>query len=153
MNDNMTMSHQGLQLTMRSEGLRLTAYHCQADKLTIGYGHTGPDVVEGMTITEERAEDLLREDIKFAESGVRTYVTVPLVQGQFDALTDFAFNMGIGALRSSTLLKKLNSRDYNGASEEFAKWNKVRVSGVLVVSNGQVTRRERDKEIFDGEPA
>lgn len=151
MNEHMYMSRQGLELTMRAEGLRLSTYRCQAGVLTIGYGHTGPDVIEGMTITEEHAEDLLRDDIKFAESGVRAYATVPLAQGQFDGLTDFAFNCGIGALRSSTLLKKLNARDYEGASEEFAKWNLVTVKGTKVVSSGLVVRRASEAAIFKGE--
>ena len=149
MNENMSMSHQGLQLTMRSEGLRLTSYKCPAGVWTIGYGSTGPDVVEGMTITEEQAEDMLHDDIKVAETGVRTYVTVPLVQSQFDALTDFAFNCGIGALRSSTLLKKLNSRDYNGASEEFAKWN----HGGGRELAGLTRRRNDEKVMFLAEDA
>lgn len=123
MNDNMGISYAGLQLIMQAEGLRLETYRCSAGVLTIGYGHTGPDVTEGMVISKVKAEDLLREDVVFAEVGVRAYVNVPLTPGQFDALTSFAFNCGVGALRGSTMLRKLNARDYLGAADEFKKWD------------------------------
>ncbi len=144
MNSNMSMSHTGLQLVMRFEGLRLTAYKCPANIWTIGFGHTGPDVEESMVISEEQAERLLRGDIEFAEIGVRTYATVPLTQGQFDALTSFAYNCGIGALRGSTMLRKLNSRDYLGASEEFRKWDMAAGQHLP----GLARRRADEKEMF-----
>ncbi len=146
MNDDMKLSTAGLQMMMNAEGLRLESYRCPANVLTIGFGHTGPDVVEGMVITGDQASRLLRDDLHFAEIGVRTYATVPLTQGQFDSLVDFAFNCGIGALRSSTLLKKLNSRDYLGASEEFHKWD---MAGGKHLP-GLARRREAEKELFIG---
>ena len=144
MNSNMSMSQAGLQLVMRFEGLRLTAYRCPANILTIGYGHTGPDVEEGMIISEQQAERLLRADIEFAEVGVRAYATVPLTQGQFNSLTSFGYNCGIGALRGSTMLKKLNSRDYLGASEEFRKWDMVAGRHLP----GLARRRADEKDMF-----
>lgn len=98
----------------------------KADKsekyLTIGYGHYGADVKANMTITKEAATALLRKDLQGAESYVNKLGVVK-TQGQFDALADFCYNLGSGALGSSTLLKKIKAR----ASEkeiraEFAKW-------------------------------
>ena len=144
MNDAMTMSHTGLKMIMQAEGLRLEAYRCPANVLTIGYGHTGTDVTEGMTINEAQAVEFLRDDVRFAEIGVRTYATVPLTQSQFDALVDFAYNCGVGAMRGSTMLKKLNSRDYLGASEEMLRWN--RAGGKVMA--GLTKRREAEKDMF-----
>jgi lysozyme len=149
MNDAMSMSHTGLKMMMQAEGLRLEAYPdpgTGAEPWTVGFGHTGPDVKPGMTITKEQAEMLLRDDVRFAEIGVRSYTTVPLTQSQFDALVDFAYNCGIGAMRGSTMLKKLNSRDYLGASEELLRWN--RAGGKVMA--GLTKRREAEKEMFLG---
>ena len=147
MNDAMSMSHTGLKMMMQAEGLRLEAYRCPANVLTIGYGHTGTDVTEGMTINEAQSVELLRDDVRFAEIGVRSYTTVPLTQSQFDALVDFAYNCGIGAMRGSTMLKKLNSRDYLGASEELLRWN--RAGGKVMA--GLTKRREAEKEMSLGD--
>ena len=146
MNNNMSMSHAGLQLIKNAEGLRLEAYPDPATggaPWTIGYGSIG-GVSQGMVITEEQAEERLREDVRFAEIGVRTYATVPLTQHQFDALTDFAFNCGIGALRSSTLLHKLNQRDYLGAAEEFKRWDMAAGKHMP----GLAKRRAAEAEMF-----
>lgn len=144
MNDGLALSHTGLKMMMQAEGLRLESYRCPADVLTIGYGHTGPDVKPGMVITKDQAEMLLRDDVRFAEIGVRTYATVPLTQQQFDALVDFAYNCGIGAMRGSTMLRKLNSRDYLGAAEELTKW--TRAGGKVMA--GLVKRRQAEKAMF-----
>ena len=150
MNDDMKLSNAGLQMMMSAEGLRLEAYRCPANILTIGYGHTGPDVEEGMCIDEQKASQLLRDDLHFAEIGVRTYATVPLTQGQFDALVSFAFNCGIGSMRGSTMLRKLNSRDYLGAAEEFQRWD---MAGGKHLA-GLARRRTDEKNMFlDGTEA
>lgn len=92
--------------------------------LTIGYGHTGADVKPGMTVTEDRAEELLRRDVARFESAVDRLVKVDLNQNQFDALVSFCFNVGEGNFGSSTLLKKLNAGDYDAVPEELMKWTK-----------------------------
>ena len=125
------------------EGLRLEAYKCPAGVLTIGYGHTS-GVKEGMSITEAEAEQLLDADVESAAAQVKSAVKVELNANQLDALIDFVFNLGIGNLRSSTLLKKLNARDYSGAAEEFSKWI---YSGKTVLP-GLVRRREIEKQLF-----
>ena len=147
MNDSMTFSERLVALVKDFEGLQLTAYRCPAGVLTIGYGHTGPEVVPNLTITLDKADSFLRADLRFAEWGVRTYSKVPLTQGQYDALTDFAFNLGIGALRDSTLMKKVNARDFEGAAAEFGKW----VHGGGRVLPGLIKRRAAEVALFRGE--
>jgi lysozyme len=120
----MKTSPKGIALIKDFEGLRLGAYLCSAGVLTIGYGHTG-GVKEGDLITEQKAEQLLQDDLKKFENGVLRLVRVPLTQNQFDALVSFAFNLGVGNLGKSTLLKMLNDRDYKGAAGQFIRWNKA----------------------------
>jgi lysozyme len=113
----------GIKAIEGYEGCRLTAYQDDSPQKiwTIGVGHVN-GVVPGMTITQEEAGDLLAEDLANAEAAVNSLVKVPLSQPQFDALVSFTFNLGAGALRESTLLRKLNAGDYQGAAAEFGKW-------------------------------
>jgi lysozyme len=138
----------GLDLTKVSEGERLKAYLCPAGRLTIGYGHTGPDVTEGMVIDEAKAEALLAADLAHAGEGVTRAVKVALNDNQYAALCDFVFNLGAGAFGGSTLLKKLNAGDYAGAAEEFLKWDKATVNGVKKALPGLTKRRAAEKVLF-----
>lgn len=142
----MSLSQAGLDMIKGFEGLRLTAYQDSAGVWTIGYGHTGPDVRPGMTITQARAEQLLRQDVARFEQAVRDAVRVPLTQNQFDALVSFSFNVGAGAFRGSTLLSKLNAGDYAGAQAEFGRW--VHAGGQRL--EGLVRRRTAEAELFGG---
>lgn len=139
----MKISQAGLDLIKEFEGFEPEAYLCPAGIWTIGYGHTG-DVSEGQTVTEEEAEELLRQDVAFAEDAVTDYVEGDLTQGQFDALVCFVFNIGAGAFRDSTLLRLLNQGDNEGAAEQFLRWNKA---GGKVLS-GLTRRREAERELF-----
>lgn len=121
----MMTSRKGLELIKRHEGLRLRAYKCPADVWTIGYGSTGPHVSPGMVITETQADILLRKDVARFEEGVSRLVKVKLTQGQFDALVSFSFNVGLGALGKSTLLRKLNAGRYADVPAELMKWTKA----------------------------
>lgn len=131
------------ELIKSFEGLELEAYLCPADIWTIGYGHTG-DVKEGDTITKAEAEDLLDKDLEKFRSGVNICVKVPLNENQFGALVSFAYNVGIGSLQSSTLLKLLNAGDYDAAADQFPRWNK---SGGKVLT-GLTRRREAERAVF-----
>lgn len=102
----------------------LVAYVDSGGVLTIGYGHTGPNVRAGMTVTAAEAERLLRNDLAWAQAVVETKVKVPLADNQFAALTSFAFNVGAGAFTKSSLLKKLNAGDYSAVPKELMKWNR-----------------------------
>ena len=131
------------ELIKSFEGLELEAYLCPADVWTIGYGHTG-DVKEGDTITKAEADELLDKDLEKFRSGVNRCVKVPLNENQFGALVSFAYNVGIGSLQSSTLLKLLNAGDYDAAADQFPRWNK---SGGKVLT-GLTRRREAERAVF-----
>ena len=140
----MQISEAGLDLIRKFEGLRLDTYDCPAGKLTIGYGHTGSDVKPGLIIDAEKATALLMEDVKRFEKSVNELVKVPMTQGMFDALVSFSYNLGAGSLQSSTLLKKLNADDKQGAADEFLKWNKAKGKPLA----GLTARREGERELF-----
>lgn len=138
------ISETGLDLIKRHEGLRLNAYQDSVGVWTVGYGST-KGVTEGMTITQEEADARLKTDVIAAEKCVNNCVAVPLSQNEFDALCSFAFNLGCGALRGSTLLRKLNDSDYDGASAEFKKWDHA---GGKVLA-GLTKRRADEAELFE----
>lgn len=142
----MKISQKGLDLIKSFEGLELKAYKDSVGVLTIGWGSTGSHVKQGMVITKEQAEALLKEDVSRFEKGVNDFVKVPLTQNQFDSLVSFSFNLGLGNLKSSTLLKKLNASDYSGAANEFLRWNKA--AGKVL--NGLTRRRQAEKDMFEG---
>jgi lysozyme len=140
----MRISERGLAHIKHFEGCKLKSYYCVGGKCTIGYGHTGPDVKPGMTITEERAVELLRQDVAEAEKAVAELVKVPLRQGQYDALVDFVFNLGRGALAQSSLLKLLNQREYGKAAEQLMRW----VHAGSAVIAGLQRRRQAAREMW-----
>lgn len=140
----MKISRKGVKLIQDFEGLELKAYKDSVGILTIGWGSTGPHVSAGMTITKEQAEQLLKKDLERFEKGVSDLVKVDLNQNQFDALVSFSFNLGLGNLKSSTLLKKLNASDYIGASNEILRWN--RAGGKVL--NGLTRRRIAERDLF-----
>lgn len=139
----MIYSDAGLKFTESFEGCRLEAYLDQAGVVTIGVGHTG-GIGMGDRCTQEQADNWLREDIKEAEAAVNRLVKVPLTHNQFDALTDFCFNLGAGNFSTSSLLRLLNKKMYKECAEEFARWN--RAGGF--VRAGLTRRRLAEKELF-----
>lgn len=131
---------------MEHEGVRLKAYPdpgTGGDPWTIGVGHTG-GVQPGDVITHEEAMAFLADDVQSAEKCVTRCVKVAITQAQFDALVSFVFNVGCGAFSGSTLLKKLNAEDEEGAANEFLKWDKA---GGRVMA-GLAKRREAEREMF-----
>ena len=129
------------------EGYTAVCQRLRGDRpgvFTYGYGQTGckPDAY----ISEPDADKLLREKVTTFEDGVRHLVLVDLTQDQFDALVDFSYNVGLGkaGFGGSTLLKKLNAGDYEGADEEFQKW--VMADGRVL--QGLVARRTEEAEEF-----
>ena len=150
----MRSSDKLLELIKESEGFSSTPYLCPAKIPTIGYGSTKyPDgrkvSLSDNPITKEEATTYLRFDVVDAEKLVTKTVTVPLTQGQFDALVDFVYNLGSGALLSSTLLKVLNNGDYSTANNEFLKWNKARIDGILKELPGLTKRRKAEQMLFN----
>ena len=141
----MKINKEGLSIIKQCEGCRLKAYLCPSLIPTIGYGHT-TGVKIGDTITQADAERYLLQDIKRFEQAVTALVKVPVNVNQFSALVSFAFNVGVGNLKSSTLLKKLNLRDYKGCSNEFDRWvygsNKKPLEGLK-------KRRKLERQLFN----
>lgn len=141
----MNTSKAGLNLIREFEGLSLQSYYCPAGRLTIGYGST-QNVGLGQKITQAQADKLLADDLAEFEKAIAQLVKVPLSQNQFDALVSFTYNCGISALAKSTLLKKLNLRDYNGAAAEFKRWDKANGKPLL----GLTKRRYAETKLFLG---
>ena len=141
----MNTSAEGISLIKKFEGCELYAYQCSAGVWTIGYGHI-KGVSEGMTITQEQAEQMLLDELVEYENYINELVSVDLSQNQFDALVSWVYNLGPSNLRSSTLLKVLNSGDYNGVPAQIMRWNKA---GGKVLE-GLTRRREAEARLFSG---
>ena len=148
----MLVNQAGVDLIKKFEDFRSHPYLDVVNIPTIGYGTThypgGRAVtIHDNSISRSFAETILREELKKHYAPyVEHYVTVPLNQNQFNALVSFVYNLGVYALKKSTLLKKLNAGDYDGASREFLKW--THAGGRELP--GLVTRRGLEKELFDG---
>lgn len=140
----MRVSDKGLALIKDFEGCRLTAYVCPAGVLTIGYGHTGPDVQPGETITQADADLLLRRDLARFERCV-TQTCGTATQSQFDAMVSLAFNVGEAAFKRSSVARLHIAGRYPEAQQAFALWNKA---GGKVI-NGLVRRRAREADRYD----
>lgn len=139
----LALSASGLLAIAEYEGYRSDAYiPVEGDVPTIGFGSTD-DVKMGDTITVTGALNRLYRDVGVAESAIDVCVIVPLTQGEYDAYTSFAFNVGRTAFCSSTLVKKLNAQDYQGACAELKRW--VYAGGKKVP--GLVRRRELEYQM------
>jgi len=158
--NNLRLNKHGLQELIASEGLLLKPYRCPAGYWTIGVGHlitteehqTGTIKIKGLAIpwkpgiTRQNVEDLLSQDVGWAEKAVNAAVRVPLTQGQFNALVSFTFNLGQGALLESSLLRLLNQGNYDAVPEKLRLYNKA--GRPLKVVPGLVTRREREIKMW-----
>lgn len=131
----------GLSLIKEFEGLKLESYQDVVGIWTIGYGHTGPEVTKGKIISTKDAEELLSRDLERFEAGVRKLVPTNCTANQFSALVCFAYNVGLGNLDKSTLLKKLLANDVAGAADEFLKWNKAGNKEVAGLTRRRVAER------------
>jgi lysozyme len=137
----MKISHQGLELLMAREGKRNAAYLDSVGVWTIGYGHTGPDVHAGLVWTDEQVEAAFAKDLERFEAAVNEAVKVPIPQHAFDALVSFAYNVGVGAFKSSTLVRVLNAGDTAGAAKQFDRWH---------IPAEITSRRNGEREQFKG---
>lgn len=147
-----SISSEGVAFIKSFEGFSLDSYDDGVGVWTIGWGSIkdlqGNPVKKGQKIDNSIANKLFKRDLQSFENAVNRLVTVPLSQNQYDALVSFSYNVGIGALSGSTLLKKLNVGDYTGAAESFMSWDKGRVNGKLVEIKGLTRRRKAEKELF-----
>jgi lysozyme len=137
-NDMMQVGKTGLAFLKEREGLRLQAYDdatgkplARGDKVigtvTIGYGHTAPDLYAGMKISQAEAERLLLADVEKAAAAVRRHVYVGLSQSQFDALVSFVYNVGVSAFAKSTLVELLNQGQFEAVPRQLSRWDKETV--------------------------
>ena len=145
----MKTSPAGLEFITRQEGCVLHVYKDQVGVLTVGVGHAlrpGESFPDG--ITHDEALTLLAADVSTCECAVNAFVDVPITQNQFDALVDFTFNCGAGALHVSSVLAKLNAGDVTGAADALLLWDKGKVGGQLVELPVLLSRRKAERELF-----
>lgn len=139
----MRLSPNGLDLLKRRTGLVLQARQDPAGLWFIGFSHYG-DVHEGMTITQAEAEVKLEHEIDRLEKQLAGMLSIPVSQGQWDALVLLVFDYGLARIRSSMLVRLVNAGDFGRAAEEFSKW--VQVSGRPNIQ--MVKRREVERHLF-----
>lgn len=146
----MRTSNNGLAIIKKHESLRLKPYLCPAGVPTIGYGNTyygnGLRVkLSDPAITNCEAESLLEASLKHYEQGVDRYVRVSITQNQFDALVSFAYNVGLGSLQKSTLLKRINANPNDpNIRYQFSRWK--RANGRVL--KGLIKRRKEESELY-----
>ena len=145
----MKTSNKGKAIIKQYEGFRAKPYLCPAGVPTIGYGATyytdGRKVtLKDAPLSEADADKLLDEMVVKYEDAVNRYVQVPITQNQFDALVSFCYNLGQENLRNSTLLKKVNAKDYKSAADQFLRWN--RAGGKVLA--GLTKRRTDERKLF-----
>lgn len=144
----MHVTDEGLALIRRFEGFRGEAYRCPAGVWTIGYGHTSqagpPGVRPGMIMSEAEARRVLAADVRIFAEDVRAALTREVSPEQFSALVSFAFNVGAGAFRRSSVLKAVNAGDFAPVPQRLALW--VKADGRTL--EGLVRRRKAEAELF-----
>lgn len=141
----MKINNAGLKILQDFEGLRLKAYKCPAGVWTIGYGSTGEGIGPGVVWTLDQAIDRLKRDLAEFEEGVtRLTNNRPLTENQFSALVVFVYNVGLGAFKTSTMLKKIKAGHVLDAADEFARWN--RAAGKILT--GLTRRRLAERALY-----
>lgn len=138
----MKLSDAGLSRLEDREGVRYKAYLDSKGIPTIGVGHTGPEVYLGLVWSADQVKVAVEKDVKRCEDAINLYCVQQLKQYQFDALVSFIFNVGVNAFIRSTMLRKLNQGDFDGAAKEFDRWH---------IPEGVTHRRDTEKAQFLGE--
>ena len=142
----MKINDAGIALLKTFEGLRLTAYKDIGGVLTVGYGHTGKDVYKGQIINQEKAEALLRQDIKRFELAVEELLdNAPTTQNQFAAMVSLAYNVGPGNFEKSSVLRHHKSGKYVSAAASFMLWVNA---GKLKKVAGLIRRRNAERKLY-----
>jgi len=150
----MKIGKAGLDLIKEFEGLKLTPYLDSAGIPTIGIGCTsykdGTKVMlhDAPLADEAAAYDLLAYHVGIAEADINSHDTSPLTQNEFDALVCFTYNVGVGAVNTSTLLRLINAGKHAEAAEHFVDWDHSRIKGTLVEVAGLKRRRLAEKALF-----
>lgn len=144
----MRVNEAGLALIRCYEGFRAKAYRCPVGVLTIGYGHTSmagpPEVRAGMVMSKRQAEEVLSADVAVFASEIARFIRPALTSNQFSALVSFAYNVGVGAFRKSSVLAAVNRNDFDSVPRRLNLWVKA---GGRVLS-GLVKRRASEGQLF-----
>lgn len=141
----MRINQRGIDLIKSFEGLRLKAYQDSVGVWTIGFGQTGPDIKEGLTITPQTAEDMLHDALRSFEEGVsKSLGGAPTTDNQFAAMVSLAYNIGVGAFKSSSVLRYHRDSNSGRAAASFKLWNKA---GGKVLA-GLTRRREAERDLY-----
>ncbi len=149
MNDNLKSSPALINFVCGWEKFASKPYLDQANLWTWGYGHCQkPGERLPVRISPEEGALIMSTDLIVAERAVRRGVKVKLTQQQFDALVSLAFNCGDASVNGSTLVGMINTGWLEKAADQFKRWNKTRVNGVLTESAGLTKRREAERRIF-----
>ena len=149
MNQNVKIPQEVFEVIKKFEGFKAKAYKCPAGVWTIGYGTT-KGVKEGQSITEFDAYRQLVQWFLVPAQTIKKVLFVPVQDYEFGAIMSLVYNVGQGAIVSSTLIKKINANSKSDASNEFLRWDKIRINGELVPSKGLSNRRKVEKLIFEG---
>jgi len=139
------INQEGLDLIKEFEGFFSDSYLCPSGVWTIGYGHTGKDVKSGQKIDNKRGEELLRNDVAWAEEGIERLVEVPVTDNMFSALVSLAFNIGVGGVKKSNVMKYLNGWAFIDSANAFLKHSETLQGKVLP---GLLRRRKAERELF-----
>jgi lysozyme len=145
----MRVSDECVKMIMHHEGVRLKPYRCPANLWTVGVGHL---IGDGKSLpqewdrqfTMEEVNDILKKDLRRFERGVLRLCPMGLTQHRFDALVSFSFNVGLGSLQRSTVRRRHNRGDYEGAAKAFMMWTK----GGGRVLRGLVIRRQDEVNLY-----
>lgn len=140
----LSLSATGLSLIQSHEGLYQKVYLDPVGIPTVCWGHVSPALKVGTRYSRQQCEGLLKMDTITAQQAIQDLVRVPLTQNQYDALTSLVFNIGRAAFARSSLLRKLNAGDYQGAADEFPRWVYARGKKL----NGLVNRRMAERDLF-----
>lgn len=145
----MRASINGINLIKQFEGCRYSPYRDSIGLWTVGYGHLigdGKSLPSGdnRVFTQKEIDDFLVNDLMHVESGISVLIRVPITQNQFDALCSFCYNLGVGTLQKSTLLKDINSSLWDAAANDILKFHFA--GGVSLP--GLVKRRQAEHDLF-----
>ncbi len=147
-----TVTDEVVALSKEWEGFKAEAYKGYRGQWLIGYGHSRT-AQEGMTVTEEEATALLRDDLQFEGAAIAPYIKVPVTRNEYSAMVSVTSSIGSGNFRKSSVLRFLNEDKRPEAADAFLLWNKVTVNGERVVNRALMRRRTIERAIFLGEPA
>jgi lysozyme len=151
MNEHLKTSSSGLELIAKWEGCILKPYKDIAGLRTIGIGHlikSGENFPDGVSITREKALEILSNDVKLCEDSIKKNIKVPLTQNQFDALVSFGFNCGTGVYTNSGVSSAVNSGNFTAVPAKLEEWSKAKINGVSQTVQGLLNRRKHEGQVF-----